>query len=270
MNIHHINTFILYACIWKVEPLADTPNFFCKNWKILLMYQCFVYSMFRSLGWRTQHKSPCATRVRTFFLITVCWELLLPPAVSSGHWSILLSTRLRVPDFWSWSESPTVSSGYLYFFSFMCVLRMDQRSQTPWRNFLAPRVTRPFVRNRILTSFWHGTLLSEPSERKPLKWLQENIEKLIMLNKRRRWFHWFRDELTFFDQNVCVLVFWCQHFWFGSWVPNWSCRTANQEQLCGFWTRVSSLDFSLWLSFWWQHHCLQRCTIETHLEKNVC
>ena len=39
-----------------------------------------------------------------------------------------------------------------------------------------------------LTSFWHGALLRS-SERKSLKWLQENTEKLIILNKRRRWFH---------------------------------------------------------------------------------
>ena len=37
--------------------------------------------------------------------------------------------------------------------------------------------------------------------------------------------------------------FGCQHIWFGPLVPSWFCRTTNQAQLCGYWTRVSSLDF---------------------------
>ena len=69
------------------------------------------------------------------------------------------------------------------------------------------------------------------SERKLLKWLQENIEKLMMLNKRRRWFHaW--NSLWLPSQQV---GFWCQHILFGPLVPSWFCRTTNQAQLCGFW-----------------------------------
>ena len=35
-------------------------------------------------------------------------------------------------------------------------------------------------------------------------------------------------------QYVCELC-----TWFGSWGPNWFYQTTNQEQLCGFWKRVS-------------------------------
>ena len=44
--------------------------------------------------------------------------------------------------------------------------------------------------------------------------------------------------------------FWCQQIWFELLVPNWFCRTTNQAQPCGFWTRVSLLDFVLWWSSW--------------------
>ena len=63
--------------------------------------------------------------------------------------------------------------------------------------------------------------------------MQENIEKLIMLNKRRRWFHSSRVKISLV--LACQQVgFWCQHIWFGSLVPSWFCRTTNQAQLCGF------------------------------------
>ena len=75
---------------------------------------------------------------------------------------------------------------------------------------------------------------------------------------------------TSFGQNVSMLFFWCQHIWFGSWVPSWFCQTTNQEQLCEFSTHVSLWDFVLWLSFWSQLHCLQKCKAETLPEKNVC
>ena len=52
--------------------------------------------------------------------------------------------------------------------------------------------------------------------------------------------------------------FWYQHIWFGSWGPNWFYRITNQEQLCGFLTRVSSLDFCPWWSFWSLLRCLQK------------
>ena len=85
-----------------------------------------------------------------------------------------------------------------------------------------------------LSLTWRSAFRSDQKEN-CWKWLQENIEKLIILNKRRRWFHaW--NSLWLACQQV---GFWCQHIWFGSSVPNQFCGTTNQAQLCGFWTRVS-------------------------------
>ena len=48
--------------------------------------------------------------------------------------------------------------------------------------------------------------------------------------------------------------------------PIWSL----EEQLCGFWIRVSSSDFVLLLPFWSRLRCLQKCTTETHWENLCC
>ena len=140
-----------------------------------------------------------------FSLITVCLELILPPAVSTGHWNIPLSTRLRVPDFWSWSGSHAVSSCYFYFFSFIGIPLIDQRSQTLWRDCFTIWVTRHQAWSRFPPSwepsfevvFWprFDMALWSSKKKKTLKWLQEYIEKPIMLNKRRRWFYSSREKL---------------------------------------------------------------------------
>ena len=44
---------------------------------------------------------------------------------------------------------------------------------------------------------------------------------------------------NFICQHVCELVFGVKKFWFESWSPNWFHQTFNQEQLCGFWKKVS-------------------------------
>ena len=46
MNILHINTFVFNAFIETVEYPAIIPNFFCRTWKIFVMYWSFVYFMF--------------------------------------------------------------------------------------------------------------------------------------------------------------------------------------------------------------------------------
>ena len=69
-------------------------------------------------------------------------------------------------------------------------------------------------------------------------------------------------EITF-SQHASELVLLCQHIWFGFWGPNWLC------QICGFWTRVSLLDFCPLWSFWSPLQCLQWCTTEIRLEKKL-
>ena len=54
-----------------------------------------VFHVFQFWWWRS--KFPCAIGVKTFCLITV-----LPHQFPGCHWNILLSTRLRISDFWIW------------------------------------------------------------------------------------------------------------------------------------------------------------------------
>ena len=76
---------------------------------------------------------------------------------------------------------------------------------------------------------------------KMLRWQKEKTIKFMMFNKRWRWLLSSRPKLSL----VCMsaIDFWCQHIWFGSLVRKWFCRTISQAQFCGFWTRVSLLDF---------------------------
>ena len=150
-----------------------------------------------------------------YSLITLFLDLgqLFPGA--TGAFSC--STRLRISDFWSWSGSPTVSRAYFHFFSLIGIHRIDQIRQTLRRVFLTPQAAhhqinwsrlrgnwwsrlchrRAFIWSRLLTSFWHGALYSNLIVRKKShKWPQENITKLIMLNKQRRLHHSWREKLS--------------------------------------------------------------------------
>ena len=53
VNIPNINTIVLYASIENDALVADIPNFFCINWKILSVYLWFVCSMFFNSGAET-------------------------------------------------------------------------------------------------------------------------------------------------------------------------------------------------------------------------
>ena len=73
-----------------------------------------------------------------------------------------------------------------------------------------------------------------------------------------------------FPLSICLRVgSWCQRIWFGSWGPNWFCQTTYQEQLSGFWERVSLQGFFPLWSSWSLLRCLQRYTIELPYEKNA-
>ena len=50
MNILHINTLVFNASSANVEYPAVIPNFFCKKWKILVMYWWFVFFVFWNSG----------------------------------------------------------------------------------------------------------------------------------------------------------------------------------------------------------------------------
>ena len=80
------------------------------------------------------------------------------------------------------------------------------------------------------------------SERNLLKWLQENIEKLVILNKRG---DPTRHAKTLFGFNVIKLVVGVNIFDVDLGFQVDSVEPTNQEQLCLFWTRVSPSDFYL-------------------------
>ena len=63
-----------------------------------------------------------------------------------------------------------------------------------------------FTGSRFLTSLWHGALLFDRIRKKFPKWLQENIEKLSMLNKRRRWFHSSREKLSLVRMSASLFL----------------------------------------------------------------
>ena len=84
--------------------------------------------------------------------------------------------------------------------------------------------------------------------RRELQWL--------MLNEQRRLFH--------SSRVTCV---WCQCTVSESWGPSSFGQILNQEQLCGFWTHVSLLDFGIWWSFQSRLRYPQRCTASHQIEK---
>ena len=115
---------------------------------------------------------------------------------------------------------------------------------------------------------WHGTLLPDRIRKKITEMAAREHREIHDVEQTKKMIpHHAWKSLW----SACQRVgFWCQHIRFGFLVPSWFCRTPSQEQLRGFWTRVSLLDFVFWWSSWSQLRYLQRCTTETRLEKNVC
>ena len=77
-------------------------------------------------------------------------------------------------------------------------------STSPSPNSLAsvlPSVSLQWKSLRVLSETWHS-VFTIGRERKLLKRLQENIEKIMMLNKRRRWFHSPRVKLTLVSMSA--------------------------------------------------------------------
>ena len=198
------------------EDIEHFPyQFICS---VYLHWECCVVRVFHaSQFWCWRNKSPCAVGVRRCFLNTLFWELILPHAISSGHyWNILLSIRLSVLDFWSWNGSPAVSSGYLHFCSFIGIHRIDQRDPK-LREDVSSFFCSPSTRHGVAFTvgepsfevvFWPVFVMALcfprcSSERKSLIWLQGYIDELEMLNKQRRWFHSFLEKLLLGRMLAC-------------------------------------------------------------------
>ena len=217
-----------------------------------------------------------------YSLITVCfWSCssrqLFPAA--TGKFSCRLAWEYPTSDLEV--NSPTVSSCYFHFFSFIGILRIDQIHQIVWRDFLALRVTRHqawsrfrhrrvFVRSRLLTSIWHGALLSILIVRKKITvmatrehretqcWTNEDdsirLVKNFLLSKCLRVDFWCPP--TFFDLDLGFQFYPVeepikrQHVFF-----------LDTCLIVGLLSLIILITASL---------SLKRCATETRLEQNVC
>ena len=269
MNILHTNKCVLYACLHRESWVA------CWHSQLLLqelknlghVLVVPVSHVLKLCFWRTQHRFPCAIGVRILSHHGVFLELLLPPAVSSSHWKILLSTRLRVPDFWSWSE---FANCFQLLFPLLFFHRNStDRPDTPNCVKRCPRSSGHAPPSMVSLSS-QGSLRSKSPLDFDLTWRsavnpdrqKENhrngykrTSRNSMLNKRR-WFHPSREKLPLVKMSASWFLVSTNIFWFGSWVPILSCRRTNQAPTCVFFlTLVSSLDFCPW-SFWSLLRCL--------------
>ena len=85
-------------------------------------------------------------------------------------------------------------------FSFIAIHRIDSRSQTWWGSFLLVLAAHHQIHRSCRQV--PITMRCLTLERKLLTWLQEYIEKLIMLNKHRRWFHSFFEKLPWVKMSA--------------------------------------------------------------------
>ena len=139
--------------------------------------------------------------------------------------NILVSTRLRISDFWMLHQLPGCLYDFLYFIG---IHRIDQRPQTSWRDFLTSllaqhqawcrfRRRRAFIRSRLLTSFRHGALLSNLIVSKKITEISTRIHREIHNVEQTkegdsthllRNYHWPESQqVVFFGVNMFDLDF---------------------------------------------------------------
>ena len=160
------------------------------------------------------YQFPCTGRVRRY----------LPDVRNPMIWMLnfFLSPHLTTFDFWALGGPCK-----FHCTSMDCVTPSWRVSSSPESLVLVSPSVNLHWKSFLDLFFDMALCFPIASERNLLKWLHENIDKLTMLNKRRRW----SNSLWLACQQV---GFWCQHIWFGSLVLNWFCRTTNQAQICGF------------------------------------
>ena len=148
------------------------------------------------------HKFPCAGKVRSFswlhcfqesehwaFSCRFTWE-----RSTSGFWVVCTRFLVLV-----WAPCPSSTfpglTGYPKSYGrFSLVLHGLRKTKltglaVAWTVGFGSAIGEPSLELVSWPLFDMALCFSIGSERKLQKWLQENIEKLIMLNKRTRWFH---------------------------------------------------------------------------------
>ena len=249
----------------KSEISCCNSHFFCKKWKIFVMYWWFVYFLF----WN----SVLGVAARTNLLVLSEFE--------DSSWS----TCFQESEFWvfscrlTWERS---TSG----FGVVCTSLLVPCPSSTFTGLTGyPTSCVGFslalhgLRNAKLTglvfagTICFGIVIGEPSL-ELTSWAPFDMALCNRTSRNSSYQTNEEDGSTHHTGNFLWLAcqpvdFWCKQIWFGSLGPSWFCRTTNQAQLCAFWRRVSLLYFVLWQSSWSQLHYLQKWTTETRLEKNV-
>ena len=147
------------------------------------------------------------------------------------------------------------------------VWRQIDRSRLRQNHWLRFRHGWTFTGSRFLTSHWHGALLSDRIRKKITEMAAREYGETHKIEQTRKIVP-FVTRKTPSSQHVSKLVLMSTYLiWiFGSKLieqPNKrnSVGSGNTSHF-----RASSLE----KSSWWQLHCLQKCTTETRLKKNVC
>ena len=285
MNNPQINSLVFIASIANVEWPFVIPNFFCKCWKTFGKYWWIEILML----WT----SFFVFTSRTSFLVLVELEGSSMPSCFQESASCVFSCRLTwensigcrlgfrisflmlgpppcsfstFPDWRSCSNLADGSSSH----STGCTTPDSWVSTSPSPNSLAlvlPSVNLHWKSLLVLSWTRHSVTWSDQKEN---YWngCKREHRQIHDVEKTKKMIPLITGE-TLFGQHISELVFGVNIFDLDLWFFNWFCRTTNQAQLCGFWTRVSLLDFVLWWSSWSQLRYLERCATETGLEKNV-
>ena len=191
--------------------------------------------------WWGCSKSPCAWRV--LFTLYFGLNLVLCFLVAWRTFSCPLTWDFSISDF----ESPSIQFPgawpTLFLSSSFSGLTRDPKLGEENSSLHWLRITRLTGLAFAVVSTWHQSQCALKLERASFRNGYKNTSRKLIF-----WTNTEGDSIhvsrNFFWSECQRVSLWCQHIWFGFWVPNWFCQTTNQEQ-CGFWTRVSSLDFVL-------------------------
>ena len=263
---------VVRKCSWQSCPRCDAA-FTVADRKI---HQIIALTPSISSPWRRLHF--CRAHENTFCR----WSTL---EISKLWWDNLCQCSWSFPPrvspyWWSWLHpNPTFKKPILFFHSAFSQ-RVFPFLHSPNSDFMLLSVTKrdelepSAVGDRLaVSSTLNSSMVSIAPPHVPLlqislpasasskrfsncyldwKLMQENIGKLRMLNKRRRWFH---------SSRVSIYLIWI----FGLIID--SVKAASQARLFRFGTRVSSSDLGPQWSSWSLLHFLQICTTELRIEK---
>ena len=228
MDFLHLNTHVFNASVEDVEQLTVIPNFFCKTWKIFVMYSCIWKSV---LG------------------VAACANLLLPVEFKDSSWSFLFpeirilsifvasSENVRLLRY-GWSQQIS-----LYQYDYFCPsstfpgltgypkscgglslalhgLRNTKLTGLAFAGKIGFRfaIGEPSLGSRFLVSLWHGALLSDRNRKKIAETAARDhqetphvkqTKKMVALATRETLFGWHVSKWIF-GVHISDVDFWFQ------------------------------------------------------------